>query len=121
MAFTGKLPNARCCHSTVYDNIPAPPQNLAIFELSGYNYRTIPVWFDQTGQRMMNLQFSMDYKNLMYRWIFYRKEGDLCDSVFHLSTSDDIFPTIFEVTSGKKMKVKRMSRHNGYTSWEIRC
>ena len=121
MSFAGKIPQSRCCYSTPYDNFPSPPQNLLIFEVSGYNYRAIPEWFDETGQKMMNIQFSMDHLKLLYRWVFYKREDEICNSIFYLSTSDDIFPVIYELSSGNKMKVSRMARHNAYTSWKIHC
>ena len=78
-------------------------------------------WFDETGQKMMSLQFGLEFDKLRYTWSFYKKEGDTCRSTYHLSTSDDIFPTIYETVEGKKMNVERMDRHNGYTSWKVSC
>ena len=121
MAFTGhnRIPR-RCGHSPNF-NLPSPPQNLIIFELTGYNYRALPEWFDETGQKMMALQAGIEFDKLKYVWNFYKREGNLCNNVYHLSTSDDIFPTIYEQITGTKMKVKRIDRHNGYTSWEVTC
>ena len=121
MAFTGNNRIPRCCGQSNNFNIPAPLQNLVIFELTGYNYRTLPQWFDETGQKMIALQAGIEFNKLKYIWSFYKREGDLCHNTYHLSTSDDIFPTIHDVVSGNKMKVNRMDRHNGYTSWKITC
>ena len=119
MAFTGDNRISRCCGHGPNYNIPSPPQNLLIFELTGYNYRTLPEWFDETGQKMMSLQSGVEYDKLRYIWSFYKKEGEVENEIYHLSTSDDIFPTIYEEITGRKMKVKRISRHNGYTSWRV--
>ena len=125
MSLTGLVKTPRCCGQTINYNIPSPPQNLVILELTGYNYRTIPEWFDSTGQKMMSLQFGIEYDKLRYVWSFYKREDEKCgkdgDLIFHLSTSDDIFPTVRELISGTKMKVKRISLHNGYTSWRVWC
>lgn len=120
MAFSGRWKRYGCCPLDQPD-IPAPPQNLVIFEVQGYNYRTIPEWFDETGQKLVAIQFSVLYNKLYYRWSFYRKKGKLCDSVFYLSTSDDIVPTIYDVVTGKNMTVERVTRHNAYTTWRISC
>jgi hypothetical protein len=121
MAFSGRRPQYRCCGSTQYDNFPSPSQNLLIFEMTGYNYRTIPTWFDEDGQAMNSIQFSAEHRNLLYRWVFYRRLGERCDREYHLSTSDDIVPIIYETTGNKRMKVTRVARHNGYTSWVVKC
>ena len=120
MSLSGQWKRFGCCPFD-QDDIPAPPQNLAVFELTGFNYRTLPVWFDSTGQRMIPLQFSVVYDKLYYRWSFYKQQGDICENVYHLSTSDDVFPVIHDAVTGKKMNVKRTTRHNGYTSWFITC
>ena len=120
MSFTGQWKRFGCCPLD-QDDIPTPPQNLLVFEVIGYNYRAIPTWFDANGERMMNVQFSVVYDQLYYRWTFYKKMGDVCNTHYYFSTSDDIVPTIFEATSGRKMKVRRMSRHNGYTTWLVSC
>ena len=120
MSLHGQWKRFGCCPLD-QDDIPAPPQNLAIFEMTGFNYRSIPEWFDSTGQRMLSLQFSVVYDKLYYRWSFYKPQGDLCRQVYHLSTSDDVVPTITDVATGKYMQVRRITRHNGYTSWLVSC
>ena len=120
MAFSGRWKRYACCPLDQPD-IPSPPQNLVIFEMQGYNYRAIPEWFDETGQKLVPIQFSVIYKELYYRWSFYRKAGELCKKIYHLSTSDDIVPSIYDVVTGKHMNVERVVRHNGYTSWRVSC
>ncbi len=120
MALTGQWRRFGCCPLDQPD-FPSPPQNLAVFELTGYNYRTIPEWFDATGQKMLPLQFSVLYDKLYYRWSFYKPVGNLCDHVYYLSTSDDIVPNIVDWTTGTKMNIVRNSRHNGYTNWRVFC
>lgn len=120
MAFSGRWKPYGCCP---YDgnNIPSPPQNLMEFEVAGYAYRSVPIWFDSTGQRMIPLQFSMNFNSLIYRFSFYKKTGSLCSNTFHLSTSDDIVPIIHEIVTGKEMNVTRIAKHNGYTNWSVTC
>jgi len=120
MSLSGQWKRYGCCLLD-QDDLPAPPQNTVIFEMTGFNYRALPVWFDSTGQRMIPLQSSVLYDKLYYRWTFYRPQGDLCREVYHLSTSDDIVPTIIDAATGKKMDVQRITRHNGYTSWKVSC
>ena len=120
MSFTGNWKvRPGCCPPQ--PDLPSPPQNLAILEISGYFYRTIPTWFDSTGQRMLNLQFSADFNMMWYRWKFYRKVGDLCNNIYYLSTSEDIVPVIHEIISGRRLRVERISHHNGYTTWRVTC
>ncbi len=122
MSFNGQWKRYGCCPNNQAE-LPAPSQNIAIFELTGYNYRAIPEWFDSSGQKMIPLQFSVLYDQLYYRWTFYKKANDQCGKnfVYHLSTSDDIFPTIVDGVTGKKLDVKRVARHNGYTNWRVEC
>ena len=108
-----------CCAPDTY-HFPAPPQNIVVFDVTGYMYRAIPVWFNSTGERQMPLDFSVAFNKLLYRWTFYKPENQKCD-VWYLSTSDDIVPVIHEFITGRKMKVTRHSKHNGYTNWEVRC
>jgi hypothetical protein len=98
-------------------DLPSSPQNLVVFELSGYNYRTIPAWFDSYGNRLTPLQFSVIHHNLYYRWTFYKSSP--LDREYYLSTSDDIMPVVVEKLTRKRMKVTRVSRHNGYTIWKV--
>ncbi len=120
MSLSGQWKRFGCCPLD-QDDIPSSSQNLAIFEMKGYNYRTIPIWFDSTMKKMMPLQFSVLYDKLYYRWTFYRHMGDLCQNKYYLSTSDDIVPTIDDGATGKRMEVKRIARHNGYTTWMVKC
>jgi len=133
MAFTGSAPTNKCCGRDPEYNIPTLPQNLMIFEVMGYNYRTVPVWLDEEGQNLTHLQFSREYHELKYTWKFYNKGGLSCGgggitdrgvgdpSVYYLSTSDDIFPTIYEKVTERKMKVERTAQHDGYTLWKVSC
>lgn len=120
MSFTGQWKRNACC-TYDQDDVPAPPQNLLVFEVSGYIYRTIPVWFSESGLRMTPIQFSASTNHLYYRFTFYKPQGSVCNNVYHFSTSDDIVPVIREVVSGKVMRVKRLTRHNGYTNWVVMC
>jgi len=120
MSFTGQWRRYGCCPLD-QDDLPSPPQNLVVFEMIGYNYRSIPEWFDETGQKMLPIQFSVLHNNLLYRYTFYKRDDPLCDHVFHLSTSDGIFPLIYEKLSGKRMKVQKVNYHNGYTTWRVTC
>jgi hypothetical protein len=113
----------KCCGLGQNYNIPAHIGNLIIFELTGYKYRTLPIWFDKKGIQMDSLQFSsnIEHNKLKYTWNFYKKEGELCSEFFHLLTSDDIFPVIYEKITGTYMKVERIAQNNGYTSWKVSC
>jgi hypothetical protein len=113
--------NNKCCSLGQNYNTPAPLKNLIIFELTGYNYRILPTWFDNKGVEMLSLQSSIEHNKLKYTWSFYKKEGELCSEFFYLLTSDDIFPIIYEKITGTYMKVKRIGQNNGYTSWNISC
>lgn len=120
MDFTEQWKRCGCCPSE-QNIIPAPPQNIIVFVMTGYSYRTPPVWFDSTGQEMFPLQSSVLFDKLCYRWTFYRPIGDICDNVYHFSTSDDVVPVIFEEMSNRRMKVTRFAKHNGYTNWKVTC
>lgn len=120
MALSGQWRRFGCCPLD-QDDIPAPPPNLAIFELKGYLYRTIPEWFDEDGQKLLALQFSITADKSKYRWSFYRPQGELCKKFYRLSTSDDIVPVITELLTGTRMNVIRISKHNGYTTWSVSC
>jgi hypothetical protein len=120
MAFSSRWKRYGCCPED-QDDYPSNPRNLAIFEVTGYNYRTIPQWFDSTGQKLIAVQFSVLYEKLYYRWTFYRPQGRICSTPYFLSTSDDIVPTINEATTGTPMKVERVARHNAYTTWKVYC
>jgi hypothetical protein len=112
----------KCCGLGQNYNLPAPIENLMIFELTGYNYKTLPEWFDMEGVQMEALQFSIEHSKLKYTWSFYKKEGDnICSSFFHLLTSDDIFPVIYEKITESYMKVERIAQTTNYTSWKISC
>lgn len=118
MSFHGQWRRYGCCPFDE-DDIPGPTQNLVIFEMTGYNYRAIPEWFDAAGQKLIPLQFSVLYSKLYYRWTFYKSRPTALQDGFLLSTSDDIFPTIVEFVTKKRMHVQRLGRHNGYTRWLI--
>lgn len=124
MSFSGVwVDPAECCPTNQTD-IPAPVGNLLIFELTGYNYRALPEWYDLEGQRMMAIQSSIISDLMLYRWKFYRKDNKPCGDGgmgWYLVTSDDIVPTIFELTSRRRMHVRRVRRHNGYTTWLVSC
>lgn len=121
MSFSGDWKTRKeCCYGQ--GNPAAPMKNTIVFEISGYAYRTIPVWFDENGSRMMNLNFKFDFNKLTYIYTFYKKEtDDICKMTFHLSTSDDVIPTIYETISGKKMNVVRHTVHNSYVNWKVTC
>lgn len=119
MAFSGQWKRFGCCPLDQVD-IPASPQNVVIFEMTGFNYRTNPEWFDSTGQKMHSLQFSVLYKKLYYRWTFYKKVEDRC-ATYYVSTSEDIVPNIVDAATRKEMKVVRIAHHNGYTTWRVSC
>lgn len=114
MSFDGQWKRYGCCPFDA-DDIPSPFPNTLVFEIIGYNYRTIPLWFNSTGQKLIPSQFSVN--DLKYRYTFYHPTHSKMD--FRLSTSDDIVPIIYEKMSGKRMNVRRISRWNGYTTWSI--
>ena len=121
MAFDGQWKRYGCCPLDS-DNLPEPPKNLAVFYVLGYNYRTIPQWANVEGRRLLPVQFSVDGDKLLYRWTFYKPYNvPLCEMVWFMSTSDDIFPRIEEWITQTSMKVTRVSRYNGYTLWRITC
>ncbi len=121
MSFSSwKLKRNRCCPKS--NNLPQPPQNLIIFEVFGYNYRTIPNWANGEGRELLPLQFFASSNNLSYEWRFYKPYNkSVCDMTWLLSTSDDIVPQIYEQLSKIHMKVTRLQRYNGNTLWKITC
>jgi len=120
MSFAGKWKRNRCCPLD-QPNIPTSPSNLIIFVMTGYFYSIQPVWFNETGQKMMPMQSSIKSDTFSYYWTFYKPVGDICEKVFYLSTSEDIVPVIYEKESKRRMKVTRISVHNGWTTWMVSC
>jgi len=121
MSFSGQWKRYPCCPLDS-DDLPQPPNNLAIFYVSGYNYRTIPEWADAQGRRLIPVQFSANGDELLYRWTFYKPYNrSLCQMEWYLSTSDDIVPVVEEEIEQRRMTVSRIRRYNGYTLWKITC
>lgn len=121
MSFSGRWKRYGCCPLDS-NSLPQPPQNLAIFEVFGYNYRTIPNWINGEYREMIPLQFSADGDNLTYRWTFYKPYNvSICNMTWLLSTSDDIVPQVYEWSRKTHMKVTRLQRYNGNTLWKITC
>ncbi len=117
MAFAGIWKRYACCPENQSD-LPAPIQNLIIFEVSGYNYKTIPEWFDEHRNRMMPLQFSNDARALWYKFVFYKTIPPE-STFYYLSTFEDIMPVIKDGISGNNYLVQRLERHNSYTIWTV--
>lgn len=119
MAFSGIWNRYACCPEN-QDNLPTPLENLLIFEVNGYIYRTVPDWFDGYGNRMMTLQFSADARNMYYKFTFYKSlTPSESNSHYYMSTSDDVFPVIIDGVTGREMNVTREDKHNGYTTWKV--
>nr|QBK85665.1 MAG: hypothetical protein LCMAC101_02600 [Marseillevirus LCMAC101] len=104
-----------------YANLPQSPPNLVTFYVSGFYYRTIPEFYDVNGVKLIPLQFSIIDDELTYKYAFYKPAGPLCNIVWFMRTSDDIFPRIYEWVTQIEMKVERVSVYNGYTTWAISC
>ncbi len=122
MAFTGRWRPHGCCGSKDPSNLPQNQTNLIIFDLMGFNYRVLPEWYNETGQRMLPLTFSVNSDMMKYRWTFSKPTNvDICRMRFYLTTSDDIVPIIYEKVSGRKLKVQRFEIFNGYTTWIVGC
>ena len=120
MAFTGRWKKFGCCPLDS-DDLPQPFGNLVVFDLQGFIYRKVPQWFDEDGRKMVPLQFSVDTDNLLYRWTFYKKVGDICNMKWYLSTSDNIVPNIHDWVTSRDMRVERISNEFGHTHWKITC
>jgi len=121
MSFTGQWKRYGCCPLDA-DDLPQPPNNLLVFYVTGYNYRTIPEWGNASGRRLIPVQFAADGDKMLYRYTFYKPYNTpLCQMFWYLSTSDDIVPVITEWVTQTQMSVTRISRYNGYTLWKIAC
>jgi len=121
MSFSGQWRRYGCCPLDS-DDLPQPPNNMVVFYVFGYNYRTIPEWGDSKGRKLIPVQFAAQGDNLLYRWTFYKDYNvQLCDMVWYLSTSDDIVPQIKEWITKTPMKIQRVDRYNGYTLWKVTC
>lgn len=121
MSFSGQWKRYGCCPLDS-DDMPQPPGNMAVFYVTGYNYRTIPEWANVYGRRLIPVQFSADGDKLLYRWTFYKPYNEpLCKMTWFLSTSDDIVPNIYEWITNTEMTVSRVMKYNGYTLWKVTC
>lgn len=121
MAFSGQWSRYQCCPKTQIP-LPSPPQNLMIFDVTGYYYSQTPSWFNEHGVKMTPIQFSSDPDNLFYQWTFYKPVGDMCSQgILAFSTKADVMPVIFERVSQQRMNVRRIIRHNGFTHWGVWC
>jgi hypothetical protein len=109
-----------CCPFD-YDNLPQSPPNLVVFYVTGYYYRTVPTWYDSNGVDLIPIQFNTWGTKLVYKYVFYKPNVPLCNMEWYMRTSDDIFPNIREWVTMTDMKVERMARYNGYTTWKISC
>ena len=118
---SGRLMEKYGCCTLDYANLPQSPPNLVTFYVSGFYYRTIPDFYDSNGVKLIPLQFSIHQDSLSYKYAFYKPGGNICDMVWFMRTSDDIFPNIYEWVSQKEMTVTRASNYNGYTTWAISC
>lgn len=125
MAFTGMIGPINCCPSPTC-TVPQPLNDIVIFNLAGYNYRTIPEWTSLSGSRLIPLEFYFDSIQNIYSWTFGKPRQSYLSqncgnesSCFYLSTSDDIMPVITEEISKSIMKIKKIRRHNGYTIWSV--
>ena len=118
---SGSLMKKYGCCMLEQANLPQSPPNLVTFYVSGFYYRTLPEWYDSTGASLIPLQFSILQEELVYKYAFYKPAGDICDMLWFMNTSDDIFPTIYEWVTQREMNVKRVFRYNGYTTWAISC
>jgi len=118
---SGSLMEKYGCCTLDYANLPQSPPNLVVFYVSGFYYRTIPDWSDSNGAKLIPIQFSILEDELVYKYVFYKPNIPLCDMVWFMRTSDDIFPNIREWVTQKAMKVTRADKYNGYTTWMISC
>jgi len=96
------------------DVIPAP--DALVVELRGYNYRTIPNFFDIEGVKLIPINFENDHKFGFYKWKFY-KDPRKMDTDILMTTSDDIMPNV--MANYRTANISRLTKHNGYTTWTI--
>jgi len=115
----GKCPNRYGCCTLDYANLPQSPPNLATFFVRGFYYRTLPEWYDADGVKLTPLQFSIINDEMTYKYAFYKPAIALSEMMWYMRTSEDIAPQIDEWVTLSKMKVRRLSTYNGYTTWEI--
>ena len=118
MAFTGIWNRYACCPEN-QSNWPTPKDNMLIFKVNGYNYQTIPEFFDEVGHRMMPLQFSNEARRLLYTYVFYQTIPPE-NTHYFLATFDDVMPVIMDGKTDTPFVVDRYGRHNGYTMWLVR-
>ena len=111
MSLSGILKRLRCCPSPKKDI--QHNDSIQILEVTGYNYRGIPQWFDTYGKRLIPIQF--DIYNLRYRWTFYR----YTDGGYYLITTESVTPTVMDVKYGKELDVRRVDTYGGYTVWFV--
>ena len=103
-------------------NLPQSPPNLVVFYVSGFYYRTLPEWYDSNGVKLIPIQFNILEDKLVYKYVFYKPNIPLCDMIWFMRTSDDIFPSkIREWVTQRDMHVRRVTKYNGYTTWMISC
>lgn len=117
MAFSGLWNRYACCPEN-QSNWPTPGDNMLIFEVRGYNYKTIPEFFDFAGNRMMPLQSSVEARRLLYTYVFYQTIPPE-NAYYFLSTLEDIMPVVVDGKTSERYSVGRYQRHNGYTMWLI--
>lgn len=115
MAFSGIWNRYACCPEN-QSNWPTPGPNMLIFEVTGYNYKTIPDFFNHNANKMIPLQSSVNARALKYTYVFYQTIPPE-DAFYFLATLEDIMPVVTDGKLREPYKVSRQQRHNGYTMW----
>ena len=109
MSFGNDWGNYRCCPQ---GNPQGIGSSFASVYVRGYIYKRTPEWYTQDGAMIMPLNFWLDPPTMTYKWLFSGIEYPS-----YLLPSDDVFPIVFD--DKERLKVKRVSFHNGYTTWKI--
>ena len=121
-------PDRRDCCKPAPIDLGAPKSNVLRLFISGYNYMSIPVWFDAMGMRMQPIKTSMrlsranKHRPWIYEWTFYKPITTATSSTYTVSTQGNVCPVIhvFDYTQGMvSLTPEFVIRHNGYTVWKI--
>ncbi len=109
MSFSGTWKKSGGCSKML------EPKNSNTIILTGFNYRAIPELFTSEKRRKIPLKFSFYADRSEYTWELYDRD----EKEYYLSTSDDIFPSIYNIDTDRVAYVKRVGKHNGYTTWFV--
>lgn len=116
MAFSGTWGVSRCCKKP-NEFLPYNSDKLYVFDITGYNYQQTPIWYDLTGKELTPVQLRSFPEMLLMRWMFYKDDPQCKSKAWFIKTMDDIFPTITETISNKRLDVRRIFSIGGETVW----